>query len=188
MCVISTVRQSSLRDGGGRELSRVLVLRDLTEHVKATAAARDSARQARELLDRLDAANQDLRMLVDAGLEFGASLKPEDVLGAVARRMRELTGANRCSLYRLKEGRMVALFTADGERVTQEPSEYDFVVADYAITARAVDTKLPVHVTDMATDPRSSDCERADALRLGYRASLDLPLIAVGRWSGWSCS
>jgi PAS domain-containing protein len=131
------VRQSALRDGHGHELSRVLVLRDLTEHVDAAAAANDSARQLNVLLDRLDEANQDLRTLVDAGREFGSSLKPEDVLGAVARRMRELTGASRCSLYRFEGESMTALVTADGEAVTEDCAEFSFAIAGRPIACRS---------------------------------------------------
>ena len=178
------MRQSSLRDGRGRELSRVLVLRDLTEHVEATAAARDAARQQNMLLDRLDEANQDLRTLVDAGLEFGASLKPENVLGAVARRMRELTGASRCSLYRFDGESMTALFTAEGETVSEDCAEFSFSVASCPSTRQAVTSRLPVAVVDTTTDPGISDVERADAVRLGYRASLDLPLVNGGKVVG----
>jgi GAF domain-containing protein len=39
-------------------------------------------------------------------------------------------------------------------------------------------------VTDTTTDAGLSDAERADALRLGYRASLDLPLVNGGKVVG----
>jgi PAS domain-containing protein len=178
------VRQSALRDGRGRELSRVLVLRDVTEHAESAAAAGDSAHQLNVLLDRLDEANQDLRTLVDAGREFGGSLKPEDVLGAVVRRMRELTGASRCSLYRFEGECMTALVTADGEAVTEDCTEFSFALAGHPITCQAVRTMLPVGVPDAATDAGLSDAERADAARLGYRASLDLPLVNGGKVVG----
>ncbi len=178
------VRQSALGDRHGRELSRVFVLRDVTEHAVAAAAARDSDRQLNVLLDRLDEANQDLRTLVEAGREFGASLKPEDVLDAVVRRMGSLTGASRCSLYRFDGETMTALLTAEGETVTDDCAEFNFAVAAHTTTRQAVQTRLPVGVADMATDPGVSDVERGNAVRLGYRASLDLPLVTGGKVVG----
>jgi diguanylate cyclase (GGDEF)-like protein/PAS domain S-box-containing protein len=160
------LRQSALRDRRGRELSRVLVLRDLTDRIET----------AREL----DEANDDLRTLVDAGLEFGASLRSEDVLSAVARRMRELAGADECDLYRLEDGRMRALLTAEKGVIDQDCADLAFDVASHPLTGQALTTMQPVCVQDSAEDPRLSAEERADALQFGYRSSVDLPLIAGG--------
>ena len=164
------LRQSALRDRQGRELSRVLVLRDLTERIETARV--------------LDEANDDLRTLVDAGLEFGASLRIENVLGAVARRMRELVGADECDLYRFEDGRMLALRAAEADVVTADCADLTFELAHHPITEQALKTMQPVCVYDAAEDPRLSEAERADALRFGYRSSIDLPLIAGGRVVG----
>jgi diguanylate cyclase (GGDEF)-like protein len=160
------LRRSSIYGRDGRELSRVLVLRDVTERVETARA--------------LDKANDDLRLLVDASLEFGASLKTADVLGVAARRMRELSGADECDIYSLKDGRMHSLLTTDGRIEPDERAEMGFSLARYDISRCAVESRSPVWVHDTATDPRLADDERADAERFGYRSSIDLPLISGG--------
>ena len=164
------LRRSALCDRRGCELSRVLVLRDVTERVETARA--------------LDEANDDLRTLVDAGLEFGASLRIEDVLGAVARRMRELVEADECDLYRFEDGRMLALLMAEDGVVIGDRADLTFEVADYPLTEEALRTRQPMCVYDAAEDPRLSEAERSDAARFGYRSSVDLPLIAGGRVVG----
>ena len=160
------LRRSSIHDRRGRELSRVLVLRDVTERVESTR--------------KLDKANDDLKILVEASLEFGASLNTADVLGAAGRRMRELSGADQCHIYRLKDGRMETLLTADGRIVADESEEMSFCLAAYDVSREAVESRRPVCVHDTATDPRLSAAERADAVLYEYRSTVDLPLISGG--------
>jgi len=50
------------------------------------------------LLDRLEAGNSELRAMVDAGLEFGATLEVGDVLRAVATRILAASGADMCDI------------------------------------------------------------------------------------------
>ena len=160
------LRRSSIHGRDGRELSRVLVLRDVSERVESARA--------------LDKANDELQILVDASLEFGASLKTTDVLGVAARRMRELSGADECEIYSLKDGTMRSLLATDGGLETQERSEMGFPLAGYAVSREAVRSRQPIWVSDIADDPRLSDSERDDAERFGYRCSVDLPLISGG--------
>ena len=135
----------------------MLVLRDVTERVESTR--------------KLDQANDDLQILVEASLEFGASLNTADVLGAAAQRMRELSGAEQCDIYRLKDGRMQSLLTANGQIEQTESSEMGFCLADYDVSREAVESRQPRCVQDTAADPRLSAAERADAVRYGYRWS-----------------
>ena len=160
------LRRSSIHDRSGRELSRVLVLRDVTERVESA--------------QKLDMANHDLQILVEASLEFGASLNTADVLGAAAQRMRELSGADQCDIYRLKDGRMETMLMAAGRVVADESSDMGFCLADYSVSREAVESRQPMCVEDTAADPRMSAAERADAVRYGYRSSIDLPLISEG--------
>ena len=140
------LRRSSIHDRGGRELSRVLVLRDVTERVESTR--------------KLDKANEDLKILVETSLEVGASLNTADVLGAAGRRMRDLSGADQCDIYRLRDGRMEALLTADGRIVADESEETSFCLAEYDVSREAVESRRPVCVHDTAADPRLSPLER----------------------------
>ena len=123
-------------------------------------------------------------MLVDASLEFGASLQIADVLGAAARRMCELAGADQCDFYFLKDGCMQPLVTTDGRVEADERRAMRFDLADYDVSRQAMESRQPVSVDDTATDPRLSDAERADARPFGYRSSVDLPLVTGGEVVG----
>jgi diguanylate cyclase (GGDEF)-like protein len=160
------VRRSSLRGRGGRELSRVLVLHDVTERV--------------ETASELDDANSRLQSLVDASLEFGGSLNTADVLSVAARRMRELSGAGQCTIYRLKDGRAQELKTTRGTITADESEEGSFSLAQYNVSRSAVEAHEVVCVSDTRTDPRLSDLERSDAAQFGYRSSIDVPLVSEG--------
>ena len=118
------LRRSSIHDRRGLELSRVLVLRDVTERVESTR--------------KLD---NDLKILVEASLEFGASLNTADVLGAAGRRMRELSGADRCDIYGLEDGRMQSLLMADGRIVADQSSVLSFCLADCDVSREAVKSR-----------------------------------------------
>ena len=160
------LRRSSIHDREGRELSSVIVLHDVTERV--------------ETAQELDRANDDLRLLVDASLEFGASLNMADVLEVAARRMREVSGADSCNIYRLRGARMQLLIVRRGEILVDESEDGSFALAEYAISRQAIESRRLICVTDIATDQRLSDSERGDAVRFGYGSSIDLPLVAQG--------
>ena len=51
------------------------------------------------LVERLESGNRDLRLLVDSGLEFGATLDVDAVLGTVAARIVEVSNADLCDVY-----------------------------------------------------------------------------------------
>ena len=65
--------------------------RDYAEHLdfmRSVGQLLAGAFEKALLLERLEDGNRELRQLVDAGLEFGASLEMDDVLRSVATRMR----------------------------------------------------------------------------------------------------
>ena len=66
------------------------------------------------LVERLEGGNRDLRLLVDSGLEFGATLDVDAVLRTVAERILEVSGADLCDVYRL-DGDEVEILVAIGE-------------------------------------------------------------------------
>ena len=57
------------------------------------------------LLDQLEKGNSELRLLVQSGLDFGATLDHDAVIDTVARRIREISGADICDVYALEGGR-----------------------------------------------------------------------------------
>ena len=59
------------------------------------------------LLERLEESNNELRELVDSGLEFGSSLELEEVLYSVAGRMRGLADAEECEIVGLERPDLV---------------------------------------------------------------------------------
>ncbi len=59
------------------------------------------------LLERLEESNNELRELVDSGLEFGSSLELDEVLYSVAGRMRGLADAEECEITGLEGSELV---------------------------------------------------------------------------------
>jgi len=136
------------------------------------------------LVERVDGANRDLQALVDASLEFGATLKLKDVLGSVAVRMRTVADAKECDLYTREGGTLRALLTAEGDVLTNGHAGMTFELSDYAVSREAVETMRPVNVVDTETDVRLSQAEREAARKFHYRSSLDLPLVVGGEVVG----
>ena len=53
------------------------------------------------LVERLESGNRDLRVLTEAGMEFGATLDVDAVLGTVAQRILEVSSSDLCDIYGL---------------------------------------------------------------------------------------
>ena len=73
------------------------------------------------LVERLEGGNRDLRLLVDSGMEFGATLDVDAVLRTVAQRILEVSKADFCDVYRL-DGDEVEILVAIGEDWDHDPS------------------------------------------------------------------
>ena len=67
------------------------------------------------LVERLESGNRDLRLLVDSGLEFGATLDVDAVLGTVAERILTVSEADLCDVYGL-DGDEVEILVSLGDR------------------------------------------------------------------------
>ena len=73
------------------------------------------------LVERLEGGNRDLRLLVDSGMEFGATLDVDAVLRTVAERILEVSEADICDVYRL-DGDEVEILVAIGEDWDEDPA------------------------------------------------------------------
>lgn len=136
------------------------------------------------LVERLEQANARLALLVDAGLEFGATLDADVVLRSVARRLRLAAGATTCDIYAIEGDRLRCLTSVEGdeEDVTFKGTTYELDRLDGV--RDAVVSGRPVAVRDTITDERISTYEREENLRYGHRAKIELPLVAGGETVG----
>jgi diguanylate cyclase (GGDEF)-like protein/excisionase family DNA binding protein len=130
------------------------------------------------LMERLDESNQTLGLLVESGMEFGATLDRDKVLESVARRLCAATGAPNCDIFTL-HGRAIRC-VACIDHGEPDPS---YVGAEYAVDqlglARiALESRRPESAEDIATDQRISEFERQEDLGWGHRSMLCLPLIS----------
>jgi diguanylate cyclase (GGDEF)-like protein/excisionase family DNA binding protein len=137
------------------------------------------------LVERLERSNEDLRLLADSGLEFGASLDVDAVLRTAAERIREVSGADCCDVYRL-DGEEVEILLSVGDWET-DPVGIRYRIADYCSLTRALETLRPVTTPDILHDEHVTARELEDAREWGYAASLDVPLISHGEVTGFIC-
>ena len=135
------------------------------------------------LVERLERSNQDLRLLADSGLEFGASLDVDSVLHTAAERILEVSGADNCDVYRI-EGDEVEVLLSVGGWGTNPPG-VRYRLADYGTYLEALETLRPVARPDLLHDKRTTETELRDAEEWGYAASLDVPLVSHGEVIGF---
>jgi diguanylate cyclase (GGDEF)-like protein/excisionase family DNA binding protein len=136
------------------------------------------------LVDRLETGNRDLRLLVDSGMEFGATLEVEAVLRSVAERILEVSGADMCDIYRLN-GHEVEILVALGGTWDEDPVGKRYPLSDFSVFVEAAEHRRPVVKTDIANDPDVTETERAEALEWGYRSTFDIPLLSQGEVNGF---
>jgi diguanylate cyclase (GGDEF)-like protein/excisionase family DNA binding protein len=139
------------------------------------------------LLDRLNDTNRELEMLVDSGLEFGASLDLDQVLASVASRIRAVADAACCDIYAMEGEESICLVSIDENGPDDSFRGTRYRIADIGLTRQMAETGEPVVVIDAEDDARLSDFERAEWARYGYRSSLQLPLHSGGQLTGNLC-
>jgi diguanylate cyclase (GGDEF)-like protein len=136
------------------------------------------------LVDRLEETNSTLSLLVESGLEFGATLQLGDVLQSVARRLCAAADAPSCDIY-----------TVDGDTfrcvacIDHGETDDSYVGATYPLSAlklsrQALATRQAIVVPDITSDDRLSAFERDEELRWGNLAKIELPLISRGEVIG----
>jgi diguanylate cyclase (GGDEF)-like protein len=136
------------------------------------------------LLEKLAESNEQLSVLAESSLEFGASLDLTEVLHSVASRMCLAAAATCCDVYSIEGERLVGLVSTDGSVIDEGFPGTRYELADYAIARRAIDLGQPAVVTDVAGDPRLTATERAEILRWDFGNLIELPLIDRGEAIG----
>ena len=164
--------------------------RDYAEHLdfmRSVGQLLAGALEKALLLGRLEDGNRELRQLVDASLEFGASLEMDDVLRSVATRMRVAAEATCCDIYSFQGDVEVGLASIEADD-SADPvfAGTTYRIDDMNITRLAMERRQPIAVADMETDERASELERAEWRRFGYRSGLVIPLITGAEVVGFA--
>jgi diguanylate cyclase (GGDEF)-like protein len=135
------------------------------------------------LMERLESGNRDLRLLVDSGLEFGASLDVDAVLGTVAERIVAVSEADICDVYGLAGDEVEALVAIDSE--TEDCAGKRYPMTDFSTFVEASATRKPVVHLDVLHDADVPEGERMDARRWDCRSIMTIPLLAGGELIGF---
>jgi|GEM_PF-377649 len=136
------------------------------------------------LMERLEESNHTLGLLVESGIEFGATLDRDEVLESVARRLCAATAAPNCDIF-TRHGdviRCVACIDHGAPDPGYVGTEYP--VDQLGLTRMALETRQPAFTDDITTDDRVSAFERQEDLSWGHRSMLCLPLISRGEVIG----
>ena len=137
-----------------------------------------------QLLADLERNNRQLTMLVESGLEFGATLDLDTVLSSIANRMCAVTGADCCDVYALEDETLRGLVNVDQGVADADFAGIRYRLADLALATVACESRAPVACYDCTTDERLTEFERREWLRWDFRGSLRLPLIHRGEVVG----
>jgi diguanylate cyclase (GGDEF)-like protein len=132
----------------------------------------------------LTRSNGDLRRLVEAGLEFGATLDIDEVLAASARRMCRVAGAERCDIFTLVGDELRSLVCVSGDAIVAERAADTWPLAETISCRRAVESAEPRWVIDAVGDTDLSPSEREYFARNAQRSGMCLPLVAGGQAIG----
>jgi excisionase family DNA binding protein len=154
------------------------------DFLKSVGRIVGGAFEAALLMDKLDRSNQDLRLLVQSGLEFGGSLDLDEVLRTVALRMCSVAGTPACDIHSLQGDVLCAVIAVEDAQVDPTFAGTRYPLADNNLSMLAVEGREPVTVIDIETDDRLSEAERQDYRDWGLRSTLILPLIAGGKVLG----
>jgi diguanylate cyclase (GGDEF)-like protein/excisionase family DNA binding protein len=138
------------------------------------------------LVERLESGNRDLRVLTEAGMEFGATLDVDAVLGTVAQRILDVSSSDLCDIYGLiaDEPDAEVLLSLGREELRDEVGRR-YAVGDFSTFAEASQTGKPVVRLDVLADPRSNYRDREDAREWGYTSIMTVPLLAGGNLIGF---
>ena len=131
------------------------------------------------LVERLEGRNRDLRVLVDSGMVFGATLDVAEVLRSVAERVLEVSGADMCSVYRADGDAIETLF-AIGQPDHIDPVGARFPLRTCSTFRHAALERRVVYAADVFNDPTMTPQEIREAREWDYRESLDVPLVSGG--------
>ena len=136
------------------------------------------------LVERLESGNRDLRLLVDSGLEFGATLDVDAVLSTVAERIVAVSEADLCDMYGLS-GDDVEILVSLGSGVDDAAVGRRYARDEFSTFTEAATSRRPVIRLDVQNDPEVLERDREDARRWNYRSIMTVPLLAGGELIGF---
>ncbi|HSL96050.1 MAG TPA: GAF domain-containing protein [Thermoleophilia bacterium] len=164
--------------------TRVRDFAERLDFIRSVGRLLAAAFEEATLLARLEESNRELRLLVNSSLDFSASLDHAAVLSAVAERLIEVTAADMCDVYRI-DGDEIEILVSVGGHWDEDPVGQRWKLADYRTFVRALAERRPVITRDILGEPEATEEERSEALRWGYRGTLDVPLLAGGEVVGF---
>ena len=154
-----------------RRFDRLDLLRSLAQ---LAARALINAETHSELERRYD----QLELLHEASLSFAASLDPQEVFLAVARRLCAAIDVPCCDLMLLDDvGTLTCVLSVEDGEPDAAWQGVSFPAADWPSTYLAVTSRSPVAIADL-DDPRLGRSERMSMLGWGQRSCLSVPLLA----------
>ena len=136
------------------------------------------------LVERLENRNRDLHVLVDSGMEFAATLDVDTLLLACAERIREVSRADFCDIYRL-EGEEIQAVVWTGGTWDDDAIAQRYRLEDYSVLARAAATREPAVSVDLTAEPGATTVDLTEAAKWGYRAAAGVPLVSHGEVIGF---
>jgi diguanylate cyclase (GGDEF)-like protein/excisionase family DNA binding protein len=132
------------------------------------------------LVEQLEDGNIRLGMLVDSGLELGATLDMNEILSTVARRLCDVSGADCCDVYALDGQILRGLASIDREGADPEWVGTCYTTEQLPTAARAMEQQQPIGYTDCAVEPGPGAFELAEWRTWEFRGVLEMPLIYRG--------
>ena len=139
------------------------------------------------LVQRLEESTQELRLLVESGLTFGATLDLDEVLFTIANRMCEIAGCEECEIAEADGDVLRVIASVKFGARQDEVVGMGFRIADFTYWRAAFTGKVSVAVDDVLADPLATDTDRADAIDWDYRGCVALPLMVQGEIIGLAC-
>ncbi|MEI6724759.1 MAG: GAF domain-containing protein, partial [Actinomycetes bacterium] len=178
---------------GGRPIGLIDVfdtrVRDYTstlDFIRGAGRLLAGAFEKAMLVERLESGNRDLRVLTEAGMEFGATLDVDAVLRTVAERILEVSSSDLCDIYGLvKDENAAEVLLSLGREELRDVVGRRYTVDEFGTFAEAARTGKPVVRLDVLEDPRSNERDREDAREWGYTSIMTVPLLAGGDLIGF---
>jgi diguanylate cyclase (GGDEF)-like protein/excisionase family DNA binding protein len=136
------------------------------------------------LMEQLEDSNQTLGLLVESGMEFGATLDRDQVLESVARRLCAATAAPNCDVFTVHGEVIRCVACIDHGAPDPDYIGTEYPLQELGLARLALESRQPLFAEDIAVDPRVSEFERREDLSWGHRSMLCLPLISRGQVIG----
>ena len=118
--------------------------------------------------------HREVRALLDITEAVNGTLDLHEVMSVVVHRVGERVGAHRCSIVFVDPAANRCFVMAASDNPTADMLEID--LAKYPEIRRAIETREPVFVKDVASDPLLEPV-RELLMRQGYRSLLVMPLV-----------